>query len=460
MMSEGVRRAASSLAEHARSVAVTSDPSELGFGQRWVTRRELDADGQETVHAGIAAVTLSPADLVVARVRVAVQDSTAGRQFEQSVQNDPAIQGLLGKMLFSAGVGVPITPELLMSEFLARVISQGDTRSIDSALDETIELIRMPRYAAYVVAQLDGFRGPREPVELEPDLEIARLTDDDIERGMTVGAIEVPFRSRMPMWIASHWAIRVSFAEVGVVADQDAFDEPFREFNMRRTKAVRRIGEVLDALRLFKAEGSVRSPMAFSYSEEIFSVAWIGRGVQPLHVPGGGGFPGAPYDLPDDSASAFVTFYNQLLAARRRAPGLDAAIRRFGYAAERGRADDKVTDLVIAAESLLLDDSEKTEKSFQVSLRLAHSVTLKDAARLDVFRFMRRAYNARSAIVHGGTPRKRDLVGLQGEDLGLDGFALDLEKVVRALLREVIEHEARGHRWESDWEMRVFEARD
>jgi hypothetical protein len=460
MMSEGMLRAASSLAEHARAVAATSVPSELGFGQRWVTRRELDADGEEMVHAGIAPVATSPIDFVIARVRVAVQDSTASRQFEQSLQNDPVIRGMLGKMLFSAGIGVPITPDLLMSEFLARIVSKGHENSAESALNETLELIRVPRYAAYMVAQLDGLRGPRDPIELEPGLEIARLTDADIERGMMVGAIEVPFRSHMPMWIASHWGIRVTFDEVGVVANQDAVDEPFREFSARRTDAVRRIGEVLDALRLFKEDGSVRSPIAYSYGEEIFSVAWVGIGVQPLQVPGGGGQPGAQYELPDDNASAFVAFYKQLLDARRRAPGLDAAIRRFGYAAERGRADDKVTDLAIAAESLLLDDSEKSEKSFQVSLRMAHSVTLQDAARLAVFRFMRRAYGVRSAIVHGGTPRKRDLVGLQGEEVTLDRFALDLETIMRALLREVIEHEARGHRWESDWETRVFEARE
>jgi hypothetical protein len=131
------------------------------------------------------------------------------------------------------------------------------------------------------------------------------------------------------------------------------------------------------------------------------------------------------------------------------------AARRFGFAVARRRPDDELVDLIIAAEALLLDDNERDEKRFQVSLRLALSTEVAEATQRQVFRFIKRAYDVRSAIIHGGEPRPRDLKGLDGMPVDLGTFAAQVEDVIRALLRQAMVRINRGA-LVCDWESGVF----
>jgi hypothetical protein len=64
---------------------------------------------------------------------------------------------------------------------------------------------------------------------------------------------------------------------------------------------------------------------------------------------------------------------------------------------------------VIAAESLFLSDLDEQyhgELRFRFALRAAKFIEHPNYGEHDIFRVMRRAYDARSAIVHGGSPRE------------------------------------------------------
>lgn len=49
---------------------------------------------------------------------------------------------------------------------------------------------------------------------------------------------------------------------------------------------------------------------------------------------------------------------------------LDVAIRRFGYAHERPRLEDKIIDLIIGAEALFLSDYSKDSYFGEIRYRL------------------------------------------------------------------------------------------
>ena len=69
---------------------------------------------------------------------------------------------------------------------------------------------------------------------------------------------------------------------------------------------------------------------------------------------------------------------------------------------------------------------------------------------------MRGAYDARSVIVHGGTPDERDLRDLDRQSLSLDGFADELEEVMRRALQVAVAMVAPGEDFPPAWEELIF----
>ena len=59
------------------------------------------------------------------------------------------------------------------------------------------------------------------------------------------------------------------------------------------------------------------------------------------------------YELTGHEPEEFSLFWKRLANARKT-PFLDAAIRRFAFAGERRRAEDRIVDLIISAETLFL----------------------------------------------------------------------------------------------------------
>jgi hypothetical protein len=86
------------------------------------------------------------------------------------------------------------------------------------------------------------------------------------------------------------------------------------------------------------------------------------------------------------------------------------AIRRFGYAYERHRIEDKIVDLLISAEALFLSsDSYTGEVKYRLSLRASLFLATEGDVRQAIFDRMKAAYDLRSAVVHGAAYNTRRL---------------------------------------------------
>lgn len=129
-------------------------------------------------------------------------------------------------------------------------------------------------------------------------------------------------------------------------------------------------------------------------------------------------------------------------------------MRRFGYAADRIRPDDEIVDLVIAAESLYLSDlsGDRGEMTYRLATRAALFADGTIEARRRVLSFMRKAYNARSVVVHTGKLPEKDLRTIDGARATPEEFADDLEDVVRRALRKMVRLLASGGRYPPDWD--------
>jgi hypothetical protein len=139
----------------------------------------------------------------------------------------------------------------------------------------------------------------------------------------------------------------------------------------------------------------------------------------------------------------------------KRDKALGNALRRFSYAGERTRrADDRLVDLMIVAEALFLSESgdpeSRGELQYRLALRAAFFLTkIAGSQRRYIFELVKRAYKARSSLVHGDTV---DTVKLpNGKEIRLEEFADAMEDLMRSAVKKrvAIATEGRKMDWES-----------
>jgi hypothetical protein len=115
---------------------------------------------------------------------------------------------------------------------------------------------------------------------------------------------------------------------------------------------------------------------------------------------------------------------------------LGLAMRRISYAHERHRIEDKLIDLLIAAEALFLRDAGsetyRGELQYRLAQRAGFFLADDPATREKVYQHMKDAYKLRSQVVHGGKirPIKKE-----------DGSLVDMQEFVettRMYLRDAL----------------------
>jgi hypothetical protein len=169
---------------------------------------------------------------------------------------------------------------------------------------------------------------------------------------------------------------------------------------------------------------------------------------------------GDPYVLEAKDHGALRKLLSALEKVHER-PVVAGALRRFSFAADRALPEDKIVDLLIAAESLFFSDispKDRGEYRFRLSTRVALLLGEMRDERMQIAKFMRHAYDARSGIVHGGDPGEKNLRALDGGRVSAAECASVLEDILRRALREAILRLASGEEFPPDWEELMFDA--
>lgn len=127
------------------------------------------------------------------------------------------------------------------------------------------------------------------------------------------------------------------------------------------------------------------------------------------------------YELDDDDIVELETFY-QTLAGVEQSSFL-VAISRFNDSYSRKKDSDRFIDLLIALEALFGEDSDSI--GYKIRLRCAcflHKFGRVGEGKQQIFKFLKRAYDERSNILHG---RQKSL------DWASEEVCLKLENLVR-----------------------------
>ena len=114
--------------------------------------------------------------------------------------------------------------------------------------------------------------------------------------------------------------------------------------------------------------------------------------------------------LSQDSLAEFLCVWEVLRGRVRQKSRLQYgnAARRLYYSSTRLRSGDRLVDLMIAAESLYLNASDKSELKFRLSTNASLWHTDDFELRRKTFALFKRAYDLRSAIVHGNAHKESD----------------------------------------------------
>ena len=137
---------------------------------------------------------------------------------------------------------------------------------------------------------------------------------------------------------------------------------------------------------------------------------------------------------------------------------MSVSVRRFSQSNERGNIEDRIIDLMISAEALFLSSGGSVQG--ELKYRLAHRAAMLIGESIGdhryVFEFMQKAYDVRSSIVHGSTPKLPKKI--DGEKDTLDEFCTDIEMYLRVSTKKVIQlvSSTDTKKKEIDWKSIVF----
>ena len=387
-----------------------------------------------------------------------------------AMEADPILRGRLGdEVVGGAGLGGgPLQAEVVASELVLAIVEQAGgfdppPGTVASTVERWFGHLRREQEKVVVLAPLSDCDFASVPVKLADDVTIDELTSEEIAAVLHFGSwpvsefeqLTMTSQLRPTVHVGQCHAIRLSYS-VPVVRGGGT-PEQIEATLSAQSDAQRTVEEVLLALRLFRA-GRVGL-------RGVLSLVELPLGGVRAFMATRSGHPrpirGEPYVLAGDEDVALGELYQRLHVAKSN-PLIDAATRRFGYAADRGLADDEIVDLIIAAESLFLGElgkpSERGEMTYRLATRAASFAEGGADDRRRVLQFVRRAYRARSGIVHSGRFDEAELRDLSGHRVTSAKFTDDLEGLLRWSLKKALRLHASGAGFPPDWDELVFPA--
>ncbi len=314
--------------------------------------------------------------------------------------------------------GERILLEDLLSLFVSQYLLINKTRFFDLArfghLYEKIEqLIFTGKLSCKAVAPVAHFF-PERDFEIAEDIKVRRIMDADKKLFSSI-------RFELLRLVYCSYLIEITFEteSTGVIDLEDLYK-----------KARSKIYRVLSCLRLYK-EGTTGTVLMFVFPDVIYPARSTIAETIPFD-------PSTTmnYHLSRDHIESFKEFYVDLSSKSANLDGnkeriINLAIKRFNNSYERADHEDRLIDLIIGFEALLLP--EKDELGLRLALRTAVMLEQDAGKRQDIYLNVKAAYRLRSDIVHGESVGRSIKVGTS--NIVLENF---VDKIQRYASRSIL----------------------
>jgi Apea-like HEPN len=314
----------------------------------------------------------------------------------------------------------------------------GQLSSFESRYDNLTKLLTAEEAEYLVIYFMQNVSFELDRVELEPDLAIERLAEQEVQQALGFDILR-PFFGNIPVYQpmeSAAFGLKKTWHLPRIVGGGITLEE--REQITELLNPNETAEELLQCLALLSDRGVHITGTIMRRIDDDFSIFADAQMFRSLPAPR------PPYGDGLRLDEAKCTELQQLwrIAHNESFPAnkaLALAIRRLGFAAQRERVEDRLIDVMIAAEAFYLTDSgdakDRGELKYRLALRAAvwSTNTLDGWSRRQVFDHMRRAYDLRSVVAHGGEPKAKD-IKIKGQQVGLPELVRATEEIVRAAL--------------------------
>lgn len=286
-----------------------------------------------------------------------------------------------------------------------------------------------------VVVPLSGLVFPA-PVKLADNLEICRVNPNDLS---------LPLKSedlsqRVPYFNELVWAIRTKYDLPKIVGEKETDLSADKENDERRGRANEMVEHLLTCLRLLNASNVY--PTAIIHRTK----SWFFHDIRYYPVKYS---PTVRFSLQLDKdfnktlQKFWKNFQRQALGKHKF---IALAAKRFSYAHERHDWEDRIIDLLIAAEAVFLSQAgNQGELKHRLKLHAAKFLATDSKIRKQIFEDMSLAYDLRSNIVHGSHAldgvlkkiRKKEDIGF-GEKYKIEQFISRIQNYIRTGINRMI----------------------
>lgn len=275
------------------------------------------------------------------------------------------------------------------------------------------------------IAPLEGFKSEIDKVVFSPSLTINRLSEREVESYYNSADFLLNTPRSSVLWISHDVRNRYDIDKGHHVNVKEQVDI---------------VEQLVTALRLLKA-GSVGVNSIWCFTTS----SWLGSGAsqpRPNYINYAHG-QSKPYILEAKDVAILQSIWQQL----REYPyekwrSVRAALRRLNSSYERIEPEDKLLEYMIGFESILLsgagDERERGELRFRLALHGAFFLSIEADGRRRLFRFLKKAYDERSAVVHGDTQAKAQ-VKVDDVAYTFPDFVAQVEDKFRTTLRKILE---------------------
>jgi len=272
----------------------------------------------------------------------------------------------------------------LLSPYLLRAIQE------DRTLDEQAIAVMINDACLYLIDNKHNVRvcyflkgtSIKESLQIE-DINIRQISQAELDH----------LERELPSWMGDFHSFLLINHDVAVI-DQCVLCSPAEVVDSIASQE--RIAEILIQFLRIHASSSI---VAICATREMGSL-WQKSVVPFVRVALSAGLDAV--DLPNDIITARWSQNKQILL--NPPPALGVALRRFEMLKD-SQNTDRILDQAIILEALFSDDT-KQEIAHKLSLRIANFVGLDFADRRELFPKIKKAYDARSSIAHGGKPSK------------------------------------------------------
>jgi hypothetical protein len=298
---------------------------------------------------------------------------------------------------------------------------------------------------------LCGFSSHLPDMLLDENISIVKLSEEEIIEILKLGInLGTSFGDTNFVHGLHQYALKIKFNLKKIVGDIDS-DARFDE--IEKSGYFHGIYEtsIIDALRIYK-EGKLYPITTIRRSKNILSLGISFSFETPVKQ-----FMNNKFELTKDESDEFKEFWdarNQTKLPNKNF--LSVGIRRFSQSNERNSIEDRIIDLMIAAESIFLSSggSSQGELKYRLSHRAAMFIEESSIKQRNVFYFMQKAYDVRSAIVHGSTPKLPKK--MDKSEYTLEEFCDDIEKYLRISIKKVMTQMSRTENNTIDWIAVIF----